>query len=260
VTLVQLNVRAQARGAAQAAPAYRAPRTPDGKPNLQGIWQSMNEANWNIEPHPADFPRNLMMGAVDAVPPGAGIVEGGTIPYLPAALSKRKENFDKRLALDPEVKCYLPGVPRAMYQNMPFQIIQGTDHIMMVFQFAGALRTIYMKPTPGPADSWMGWSNGKWEGEALVIDTKDFNGLAWFDRAGNFASERLHIVERITATGPDHLNYEATIEDPQTFSRPWKISFPLYRRKEPNSRLLEFKCVEFSEEVVYGHLRKVPLK
>jgi hypothetical protein len=199
------------------------------------------------------------MGAADAMPPGAGIVEGGTIPYLPAALAKRKENYDKRLKEDPEIKCYLPGVPRAMYQNMPFQIIQGAEQIAMVFQYAGGLRTIYMKPTPGPADSWMGWSNGKWEGETLVIDTKDFNGLAWFDRVGNFASEKLHVVERITATSPDHLNYEATIEDPQTFSRPWKISFPLYRRKEANARLLEFKCVEFSEEVIYGHLRKVPL-
>ena len=261
VALVQLGVHAQARGAAQTAPAagYRAPRTADGKPNLSGIWQSMNEANWNIEAHSADFPRLLAMGAVDAVPPGAGIVEGGAIPYLPAALAKRKENYDNRMKVDPEIKCYLPGVPRAMYQNMPFQIVQGTDFIMMPFQYAGALRTIYMKPTPGPADSWMGWSNGKWEGETLVVDTKDFNGLAWFDRAGNFASDQLHVVERITATGPDHLNYEATIEDPKTFSRAWKISFPLYRRKEANARLLEFKCVEFSEEVVYGHLRKVPL-
>ena len=262
VMLVQVGVHAQARGAAQAAPAapaYRAPRTADGKPNLSGIWQSMNEANWNIEAHSADFPRVNALGAVDAVPPGAGIVEGGSIPYLPAALAKRKENYDKRLTLDPEIKCYLPGTPRGMYQNMPFQIIQGTEFIAMPFQFAGALRTIYMKPTPGPADSWMGWSNGKWEGETLVIDTKDFNGMAWFDRAGNFASEKLHVVERIRATGPDHLHYEATIEDPQTFSRPWKMSFPLYRRKEANPRLLEFKCVEFSEEVIYGHLRKVPL-
>ena len=259
VTLVQLGVYAQARGAAQpAAPAYRAPRTADNKPNLNGIWQSMNEANWNVESHSADFPRMWQMGAADAMPPGAGIVEG-TIPYLPAALTKKKENFANRLKLDPEVKCYLPGTPRAMYQNMPFQIIQGTDQIIMAFQFAGALRTIYMKPTPGPADSWMGWSNGKWENETLVIDTKDFNGLAWLDRSGNFASDKLHVVERITAASADHLNYEAAIEDPQTFSRPWKISFPLYRRKEANPRLLEFKCVEFSEEVVYGHLRKVPL-
>jgi hypothetical protein len=243
---------------AQTPAPYRAPRTADGKPNLNGIWQSMNEANWNIEAHSADFPRVDALGAVDAVLPGIGIVEGGPIPYVPAALAKRKENFDKRLTLDPEIKCYLPGVPRAMYQNMPFQIIQSTDYIMMTFQFAGALRTIYMKPTPGPADSWMGWSNGKWEGETLVIDTKDFNGMAWFDRAGNFAGDKLHVVERITATGPDHLSYEATIEDPDTFSRPWKISFPLYRRKEANARLLEFKCVEFSEEVIYGKYRKYP--
>jgi hypothetical protein len=257
--LAERQVAAQARGAAQTAPAYRAPRTADGKPNLSGIWQSMNEANWNIEAHSADFGRVTALGAVDAVVPGLGIVEGGPIPYLPAALAKKKENYDNRLKLDPEIKCYLPGVPRAMYQNMPFQIIQSTDYIIIAFQYAGALRTIYMKPTPGPADSWMGWSNGKWEGETLVIDTKDFNGMAWFDRSGNFASEKLHVVERITAASPDHLNYEATIEDPQTFSRPWKISMPLYRRKEPNARLLEFKCVEFSEEVVYGHLRKVPL-
>jgi hypothetical protein len=219
----------------------------------------MNEANWNIEAHSADTWRVSTLGAVDATPPGAGIVVDGPIPYLPAAAAKRKENFDNRLKLDPEIKCYLPGTPRAMYQNMPFQIIQGPEFIAIAFQFAGGLRTIYMKPTPGPADSWMGWSNGKWEGETLVIDTKDFNGLAWFDRVGNFASDKLHVVERITAIDKDHLNYEATIEDPQTFSRPWKISFPLYRRIEPNARLLEFKCVEYSEEVIYGHLRRVPL-
>jgi len=265
IVAVQLAVHAQARGGAQttpapaapaAAPAYRAPRTPDNHPNLNGIWQSMNEANWNIEAHSADTWRVSALGAVDATPPGAGIVTDGPIPYLPAAAAKRKENFTNRLKLDPEIRCYLPGTPRAMYQNMPFQIIQGTDFIAMSFQFAGALRTIYMKPTPGPADSWMGWSNGKWDGETLVIDTKDFNGMAWFDRAGNFASDKLHVVERITATDADHLNYEATIEDPSTFSRPWHIQFPLYRRKEPNARLLEFKCVEFSEELIYGALRK----
>jgi len=276
--LIQIGIYAQARGAAAApqaapaapaargaaapaaqaaAPAYRAPRTGDGHPNLSGIWQSMNEANWNIEAHSADTWRVSALGAVDATPPGAGIVaDGGTIPYLPAAAEKRKENFKNRLTLDPEIKCYLPGTPRAMYQNMPFQIIQDTDYIAMAFQFAGALRTIYMKPTPGPADSWMGWSNGKWDGETLVIDTKDFNGMAWLDRAGNFTSDKLHVVERITAMDKDHLNYEATIEDPDTFSRQWKISFPLYRRVEPNARLLEFKCVEYSEEVIYGKLRK----
>jgi hypothetical protein len=244
------------------APAYRAPRTKDGKPNLNGIWQAMNEANWDIEPHSAAAGPFWQLGAAYAQPPGLGIIEGGgTIPYKPEALQKKKENYAKRMSMDPEAKCYLPGVPRAMYMPQPFQILQGTDHIMMVFQFAGAIRTVYMKnQTEAPADSWMGWSNGKWEGETLVIDSTGFNDLSWFDRAGNFHSDKMHVVERITATGPDHLNYEATIEDPETFTRPWKISMPLYRRKERNAQVLEFKCVEFSEDLIYGHLRKVPLK
>jgi hypothetical protein len=161
------------------------------------------------------------------------------------------------MKLDPEAKCYLPGVPRAMYQPFPFQIIQSPKFIMMVFEFAGAVRTVYMdNHIEAPADSWMGWSNGKWEGETLVIDTKGFNGNAWFDRAGNHASDQLHIVERISARSPETLNYEATITDPKTFTRPWKISFPLYRRVEKNAQLTEFRCVEYSEEIIYGHLRK----
>jgi hypothetical protein len=155
----------------------------------------------------------------------------------------------------------MPGVPRAMYMPHPFQIIQGTKHVMMVFSFAQALRTIYMdEHQEAPGDTWMGWSNGRWEGESLVIDTKGFYGQTWFDRAGNYHTEALHVVERITATGPDHLLYEATIEDPNVFTRPWKISMPLYRRMERNAQVLEFKCVEFSEDAIYGHLRKVPLK
>jgi hypothetical protein len=243
------------------APAYRAPRTKDGKPNLNGVWQAVNEANWDIEGHSAAPGPFWQLGAAYAVPPGLGIVEGGPIPYKPEALQKKKDNFAKRMSMDPEVKCYLPGLPRAMYMPFPFQILQGTDHIMMVFEFAGALRTVYMKDqTEAPADSWMGWSNGKWEGETLVIDNTGFNDLSWFDRAGNYHSDKLHIVERITATGPDHLMYEATIEDPTVFTRPWKISMPLYRRKERNAQVLEFKCVEFSEDAIYGHLRKVPIK
>jgi len=253
-----------ARGAAQPsaqAPAYRAPRTKDGKPDLNGLWQAVNTANWDIEPHSAAAGPFYQLGAAYSTPPGTGIVEGGTIPYKPAALQKKKENFAKRMTLDPEIKCYLPGVPRAMYMPYPFRIVQGTDHILMSFEYAGALRTIYMKnQTEAPADSWMGWSNGKWEGETLVIDSTGFNDLSWFDRSGNFHSDKLHVVERITAIGPDHLNYEATIEDPDTFTRPWKISMPLYRRKEPNAQLLEFKCIEFAEDMIYGHLRKVPLQ
>ncbi len=270
VLMFQIAVRAQARGAqgargqqpAPAAPAYRAPRAPGTtNPNLNGIWQTMNEANWDIEAHAAGFGRVVALGAADALPPGLGIVEGGPIPYLPEAAKKKRENFEKRLTLDPEIKCYLPGVPRAMYYPQPFQIIQSPKHIMMVFQYAGAVRTVYMdNHTEAPADSWMGWSNGKWDGDTLVIDSAGFNDQSWFDRAGNFHSDALHVVERITAAGPDHLNYEATIEDKNVFSRPWKISMPLYRRKERNAQIMEFKCVEFVEELIYGHLRKQPVK
>ena len=148
-----------------------------------------------------------------------------------------------------------------MYMPQPFQIVQSPKHVMMVFQFAGAVRTIYMSDhTEAPADSWMGWSNGKWEGDTLVIDSAGFNDMSWFDRAGNFHTDALHVVERITPASPDHLNYEATIEDKNVFSRPWKISMPLYRRKERNAQIMEFKCVEFAEELIYGHLRKQPSK
>jgi len=242
-----------------AAPAYRAPRTADGKPNLNGIWQAMNTANWDLEAHSAAPSPIKELGTTGATPGGSGVVDGGTIPYLPDALKKKKENQANRLKLDPEVKCYLPGVPRAVYMPYPFQILQSTKHIMMLHEYAGAVRTVYMADqTEAPADSWMGWSNGKWEGETLVVDTKGFNDLSWFDRAGNFHSDALHVVERFTPRSADTLNYEATIEDSKTFSRPWKISMPLYRHVEPNAQIMEFRCVEFVEDLLYGHLRKQP--
>lgn len=241
--------------------AYKAPRAADGKPNLNGIWQALNEAYWDIEGHAAAPGLVTALGAAAAVAPGPGIVEGGPIPYQPAAAAKRRENFEKRLTLDPEIKCYLPGVPRATYMPYPFQIIQTQKYIMMVYTFARAVRTIYMdEHTDAPADSWMGWSNGRWEGETLVVDTTGFNDQSWFDRAGNFHSDRLHVVERYSATSPDHLLYEATIEDPNVFTRPWKISMPLYRRMEKNAQIMDFRCVEFVEDLIYGHLRKQPSK
>jgi hypothetical protein len=238
-------------------PAYRAPRAPDGKPNLNGIWQAVNTAHWDVEPHSAALSPVLELGAAGAVPAGLGVVEGGTIPYRPEARAKRDENRANRLALDPEVKCYLPGVPRATYMPFPFQIIQSQQHVMIVHEYAGAVRTVYMTDhTEAPADSWMGWSNGRWEGETLVVDTKGFNDLSWFDRAGNFHSDALHVVERFTARSPETLNYEVTIEDPKVFTRPWTMRMPLYRRVEPDARILEFRCVEFAEDLLYGHLKK----
>lgn len=250
-------ILAVASSGAKAQETYTAPRAPDGHPDLNGIWQAINTANWNIEAHPAAPGPMWELGAAYAVPGGFGVVDGGPIPYQPWALEQRNGNFENRMALDPEVKCYLPGVPRATYQPFPFQILQGTDHIMIVHEFAGAVRTVYMTDhTEAPADSWMGWSNGTWEGETLVIDTTGFNGNTWFDRAGNFHSENLHVVERITPRSPETLTYEVTIEDPTVFTRPWTMTMPLYRRVEPNLQLTEFRCVEYSEELIYGHLRK----
>jgi hypothetical protein len=241
----------------QTAPAnYRAPRAGDGKPNLNGIWQAMNAAHWNIEAHAAAPGPITELGAAGAIPAGAGVVDG-ELPYKPEALAKKRENAANYLKLDPEIRCYLPGVPRATYMPFPFQIIQSPKHIMFVHEFAGAVRTVYMTDhVEAPADSWMGWSNGKWEGETLVIDTSGFNGKTWFDRAGNFHSKALQVVERINARSPETLNYEATITDPETFTRPWKMSMPLYRRVEKHAQISEFRCVEFSEDVIYGHLAK----
>jgi hypothetical protein len=194
------------------------------------------------------------------VPPSLGVVEGGEIPYKPEALKKKQENQENWLTRDPEIKCYLPGVPRATYIGQPFKILQSASQIFIAYQYAGAVRNIYLKdPGPPPADSWMGQSAGHWEGETLVVDVTGFNDSTWFDRAGNYHSDALHVVERYTRTSPDVISYEATIEDPNVFTRPWKISMPLYRRQEKNAQILDFKCVEFVEELIYGQWRKKPL-
>jgi hypothetical protein len=238
------------------ARAYRAPRTADGKPNFNGVWQALNEAYWDVEAHASAPGTVVELGASNAIQGGLGIVEG-QIPYRPEALAKKKDNFANRLKLDPENKCYLPGVPRATYMPYPFQIIETPTYIMVVHTFARAVRTIYMTDhKDAPADSWMGWSNGRWDGESLVVDTTGFLDSTWFDRAGNFHSDALHVVERFTATSPDHLLYEATIEDPKTFTRPWTISMPLYRRMEKNAQIMEYNCVPFAEDLIYGHLKK----
>jgi hypothetical protein len=247
--------------------AYQAPRTADGKPDLNGIWQALNEANWDIEAHgtgPSPLPQ--LTGALFAVPAGQGVVQGGPLPYRPEALARKKENFEKRLTRpttlelnettgDPEAKCYMPGVPRATYMPYPLQIVQTPQQILIAYQFANATRQIHVGRQPeSPAPSWMGWSIGRWEGETLVVEVTDQVDKTWFDRAGNFHSDALKVVERYTPTGPDHLLYEATIEDPAVFTRPWTMSMPLYRRVEENALLIDFKCVEYAQDFMYGHL------
>jgi hypothetical protein len=257
------------------AEEYRAPRGPGGvHPDLNGVWQALNSAHYDIEPHlarhslqlrkgphgPLPAVDLLKLGAVGAVPPGLGVVEGGEIPYKPQALAKKLENQANWLDRDPEVKCFLPGVPRATYMPFPFQIVQGTDGIMILYEYASAVREIYMNDVgPAPVDSWMGQSIGRWEGDTLVVEVTGLNDQTWFDRAGNHHSDQLKVTEHYTPTSPYHLHYQATIEDPATFTRPWKISMPLYRRMEPDARLLDFRCIEFVEELMYGEWRRNPL-
>ena len=220
------------------------PRTSDGKPNLSGIWQVMTTADWDIQDHQA---------RPDA-PAGLGVVEGGEIPYQPWALAKKKDNFEKRASADPLTKCYLPGVPRITYTPLPFQILQAEKQVSIFYQYAHAVRFIFAngsKHPEGHIDWWLGDSRGEWQGDTLAVDVIHFNDQTWFDRAGNFHSEELHVVERYTLSDADHIRYEATIEDPKVFTRPWKMSLLLYRHKEPNIQLLEHECYGFDYEKYY---------
>jgi hypothetical protein len=243
-----------------------------GKPDLNGIWQANNTANWDLQNH---APRPMVgqagfttgstvlaapvvsLGAIGWVPGGLGVVEGDEIPYQPWAAKRKQENLANWLDRDPEIKCFQPGIPRAIYMPFPFQIVQSSTKIQMVFEFANAQRTIHLnKMEEYPNTAFMGYSVAKWEGDTLVVDVNNFTDATWFDRSGNFHSDTLHVTERYTPMTRDALRYEATIEDPQVFTRPWKISMVLYRRLEPNAQLTEFRCVEMAEETLYGHLRK----
>ena len=260
------------------APAAR-PASIEGKPNLSGIWQANNEANWDLQAHAAlpgavtqqgiyayDYARVpaapvLALGAGGAVPGALGVVQGdGQIPYKPEALRIKQANAEHWIDRDPEIKCYLPGVPRATYMPYPFQITQSTNKIHIGYEFSNAARTIHLDKVEGPPDdAWMGHSVGRWDGDTLVVDVTNFNDRTWLDRAGNYHSDALHLVERFRLMSPDIIWYEATIEDPKVFTRPWRIAMPLYRRVEPNMQLLEYQCIPFVEEFLYGNLRKTPL-
>ena len=220
------------------------PRTPEGRPDLSGIWQVMNTAEWDIQDHQA---------RPDA-PAGLGVVEGDQIPYQAWAAAKKKENFEKRATEDPLAKCYLPGVPRLTYTPLPFQIFQTPKEVTIFYQYAHAVRHIFAngsKHPDGHIDWWLGDSRAQWQGDTLIVDVTDFNDLTWFDRAGNFHSDELHVVERYTPADADHINYEVSVEDPKVFTRPWKMSMILYRHKEKNFQLLEHECYGFEYEPYY---------
>ena len=249
--------QSQAAGKPAARPARIA-----GQPNLNGVWQAVNTADWNLEAHSAQKIEGFYrLGSLAAIPAGQSVVDGdGKIPYKPDALVKRNENRAKWPGSDPEVKCYLPGIPRATYMPYPFQIVQGGGDILFAYEYDSANREVYMSNhQEPPVDTWMGWSNGHWEGDTLVIETTGFNDMTWLDRAGNYHSGSMKVTERLTLEGENTIRYSATIDDPEVFSRPWTISMPLYRRLEKNAQLMDFKCVEFVEELLYGRLRKQPL-
>jgi hypothetical protein len=279
VAVAVTRVTAQSPGGTAQPATPRPARTADGKPNFNGIWQANNEANWDLQAHearagmvtqqgvyPYEYARVpaapvLALGAAAGVPGSIGVVEGdGQIPYKPEAAVLKKQNGENWIDRDPELKCYLPGIPRAMYMPYPFQIVQSTNKIQMAYTFANAARTIHLDKVEGPPDdTYMGHSVGRWEGDTLVVDVTSFNGKNWFDRAGNFHSAALKLTERFTPITPDAIHYEVTIEDPETFTRSWKISMPIYRRLEPNAQLVEYPCIEFTEEFLYGHVRRQPL-
>jgi hypothetical protein len=230
-------------GALRASPQTNAggtlPRTADGKPNLQGIWQVRSRAAYDLQDHAAKH----------GTPAGKGIVEGGEIPYQPWAAAKKAENFANRQKADPLASCFMPGVPRIMYMEFPFQIFQTRDHVAITFEWSSVFRLIYTNGKAGRTgiDFWMGDSRGRWEGDTLVVDVTSHNDKTWFDMAGNFHSEALRVVERYTLLDADTIQYEATITDPKVFTRPWKISTPLYRRKDMD-RILEYQCQAEAEE------------
>ena len=240
----------------EATAAYMVPKTPDGDPDFNGIWQALGAAHWDLEDHAARQGPAPILGALGAIPAGRSVVEGGTIPYQEWALAKRAENLADWVRLDPGVKCYMPGIPRATYMPFPFQFVQSKDVILVAYEFTSSTRMIHLDRAGTEAElpSWMGYSLGRFEADELVVDVTAQVPDTWFDSAGNFHSEELKVVERYTRTGPDTLRYEATIEDPKVFTRSWKISMPLYRRLEPGAQILEYKCIEFAEYATYGHL------
>ena len=256
------------------AASYDPPRLASGKPDFSGVWQVMNRANDNLEAHgtsaarafrigpvvPVPAKEVVALGAVGAVPAGIGVVQEGRTPYLPQALTQREQNRANWLQGDPEIKCYLPGIPRANYMDFGFQILHNDAALMFSYEYAGAVRNVHLTdPGPAPLESWMGQSWMHWDGDTMIIETEGFNGQTWLDRAGNFHSNHLKVTERFTRTSDYTMDYSATLEDPAVYTKPWTIHMPIYKRVGADARLMQFNCVEFVEELMYGHLRKEPL-
>jgi hypothetical protein len=256
-----------AKQAAKQSPAKQAkgpataqrPATIGGHPNFNGIWQALNTAYWNLEAHSAQGLDDFWgLGAIAAIPAGKSVIKGdGKIPYLPKALEQRDKNRAQWPASDPEARCFMLGVPRVTYHDMPFQIFQGGGNadLLMVYPFDATNRIIHMTDhSEPPVDTWMGKSDGTWQGNVLVVTTTGQNEKSMLDRAGNFHSNQLKVTERFTLIDASHIRYEATLEDPKTFSKPWTIEMPLYRLIDDNAQILEHKCVPFADKLLYSDL------
>lgn len=241
------GVVALATPAATAQPADDIPRRADGKPDFSGIWQALSEADYDLEPH---------AGRTDA-PPGPGVVEGGKLPYREEALEQKRENFANRAEADPRLKCWMLGVPRNVYYPAPFQIFQRDRDLTLVHQLGHQVRTIHTNGTLHPANVeepfWLGDSRGTWDGDTLVADVTNFIDETWLDRAGNYHSDALHVVERWTFIDANTISYSATVEDPKVYTRPWTLNVLLHRRRDKNFQLIEDYCFTLPYEQYYPH-------
>jgi len=223
-------------------------RLPDGHPDIQGFWNAANNggAVFEIQSHP---------NAKPAVPPGRGAIvdpPNGMLPYQPWAAGKARDLYQNHLADEPELHCYESGVPKQMYVQFGFQILEPPGYMVMTWEFMHSYRII---PTDGrphiPADIklFQGDSVGHWEGDTLVVDTTNLNDRTWLDTVGNFHSDAEHVVERFTPLDSNSIRYAATVEDSKVFTQPWKIAFDLYRNTEPNYEQMEFACIEGNQDV-----------
>ena len=216
-------------------------RTPEGKPDMQGFWEArFNAAIFEVQDH----------GARRGIAPGKGAIvdpPDGKIPYKPEAAAKAQDLFEHHIFLEPEAHCYMSGVPHQAYTQFGFQIVQTRGYFVMIWEFAHTYRIIPTDGRPhiaGDIKLFMGDPVGHWEGDTLVVDTTNQNGRSWFDMAGNFTSDHIHVVERITPVDTNNINYEATIEDPTMYTRPWKIAGTFGKNLEPGYEQMESACVE----------------
>lgn len=208
-------------------------------PDFRGIWRARGTAYVNLEGHPGG-------NGIAASPSIIVDPADGKIPYTPEALAQRDANFRARATADPSLKCFQAGVPRATYLATPLQILQSPGNLAIVYEENHAFRVFHTDDRPhfAATDWWMGDTRYRWEGDTLVADVVALIDQLWLDQAGNFHSTEFHVVERYRLTGPDTLEYEARIEDPVVYTRPWTLRTVLTRVTDPEARIVEDECLD----------------